>query len=386
MGQGHSWLSHTSRLSKPEALTLVLLIAIAVVFDIVSIASGPGDVTKSQVVGIVTTLSLALYLYSPLVATVALAAVVLLAFALGVPGDALGGAAGAALLVNRLGSTPLVLSYGAGLLICTVGLINDDEVLQANTAIFLALTTVGGAIGLALRVAADRGTRLEQRLAEQAEHEKEAIAAERRWIAGELHDSIAHHLTIISLHSQMLDDERMRPTSQAAIQESARKALADLRFIINISEESSAADPRPNGDLVQAFSEAKEEILSAGHQVALNGDPIDEAIPRGIEIILARTVRESATNIIKYAGPGTVHFGLDVYPESISLEIRSPISKTGARVVSSTGTGINRMAARVASLGGQLNAGVEGDEWVVFTRLPIETSQAPTGKAPSLES
>ncbi len=157
-----------------------------------------------------------------------------------------------------------------------------------------------------------------------------------------------------------------------AIRTAARKALSDLRFIIRLAEDAPAGTEVSAGDLKAAIDEAREEFRGAGHSVVLEGDLHDEGIPRGAEIVLARVVRESATNIIKYAGPGDVRFVLDVQPEAITMTISSPLA-TGStpRVASSSGTGLNRMAGRVLGVSGEFSAGPVGNEWQVRTYLPL---------------
>ncbi|WP_214443650.1 histidine kinase, partial [Mycobacterium tuberculosis] len=110
-----------------------------------------------------------------------------------------------------------------------------------NVGIYLIFATAAGAVGLALRLAFARGRRLEHELEAAAEQEKEAVLAERRWIAGELHDSIAHHLTVVSLHVQMLEDPDTSDGSREAIRVAARKAMTDLRFVIDLADDGPRA-------------------------------------------------------------------------------------------------------------------------------------------------
>ncbi|UYO97678.1 hypothetical protein OED01_02870 [Microbacterium sp. M28] len=110
----------------------------------------------------------------------------------------------------------------------------------------------------------------------------------------------------MSLHVQMLDDEQVRPDSQEAIRVAARKAMTDLRFVIDLADDGPRASEPSTGDLAAALAEAREELEAAGHPVRVDGDLDDERIPRSAEIIFARVTRESATNILKYAGAGTV--------------------------------------------------------------------------------
>ncbi|MDZ4045792.1 MAG: histidine kinase, partial [Rhodoglobus sp.] len=204
-----------------------------------------------------------------------------------------------------------------------------------------------------------------------AEQERQAVLAERRWIAGELHDSIAHHLTVVSLHVQMLEDPQTSTDSQEAIRVAARKAMTDLRFVIELADDGPQSSSVQTGDLAAAIDEAQEEFEAAGHSVDRVGDPRDERIPRAVEIVLARITRESATNILKYAGPGEVQMHLAVDDEVAHLILRSPLPTTPRRELSSSRTGLTRMAERVMGASGQFSAGEEEGSWVVSARLPV---------------
>lgn len=376
--QVRNWFGRAERLSRPESIAVLLSVGTLTVLDLIGIIASNGAELLSQLFSIATTLTLALYIWSPVWATSVLGIVVALSFTSGNILNTLIAASIAALLVMRLASAPLITAYIGGLLIFTAFLasgLGPPDVLPTDVGAYLIIATIAGALGLALRLAYARGHRLEDELAEQAEHEREAILAERRWIAGELHDSIAHHLTIVSLHTQLLEDQKMRPISQEAIRVAARKALSDLRFVIKLAEDAPNSNEELSGDLAAAIEEARSEFEAAGHTTTLDGDPTDEMIPRGVEIILARVVREAATNVIKYAGPGDVRFALDLQTDAIALEISSPLSSSTPRVHSSTGTGINRMAERVLGVSGEFSAGPVDDTWVVAARLPITTGE-----------
>lgn len=367
-------LGRAERLNKAERIVLLTIVGGSAFLDIIALVTSPDADPVLRVLSIVTTLAFALYIWSPLAATLVLGVAVALSFFVGNAVMGIVAGAFAAALVMRLAATPLIIGYIGGLLVSTAVFIyrnGSESAAPTNVALSLILATVSGGVGLALRTAYARGHRLENELEERAERERQAILAERRWIAGELHDSIAHHLTVVALHVQMLDDESMRPESQEAIRVAARKALSDLRFVIELAEESPRGTGVPSGDLAAAIDEAREEFEAAGHSVACEGNPADERIPRGVEIILARIVRESATNILKYAGPGEVRFALDIDLEAIALTIRSPLPTVPRRDLPSTGTGLNRMAERVLGVSGEFSAGPSDDTWVVSVRLPI---------------
>lgn len=321
--------------------------------------------------GIASTAVLALYLWSPLIATYALGVVFALSFIPGIEAQVLTTAAFAAGLIVRLGWTSLVLSYAGVFLLASALVVTGDSRDAFNIAIFLVGAAVSGAVGFALRIAFARGRTLEVQLAEKAEQERQAVLAERRWIAGELHDSIAHHLTVVALHVQMLDDDRTSSESQEAIRIAARKAMTDLRFVIDLADDGPRSEGMPSGDLAASVDEAQQEFESAGHSVIVDGDPSDERIPRAAEIILARILRESATNVLKYAGEGEVAIRFDIDDEAAKLTVSSPLSATPRRELSSSRTGIGRMAERVLGASGEFSAGEADGRWVVSALLPI---------------
>lgn len=365
------------RLSRGEHLNTlerIVMLAFLVMFtglDLFGLFFTPGVELIAALISIASTATFVLYLWWPAVATALLGVVFTLSYFAGTDSSVLFAAAVAAGMVMRLGSMALVLSYAGGFLVATAVVAYGDTSVPVNVGIYLIVATVAGAIGFALRLASERGQILEKRLAESAEQERQAVLAERRWIAGELHDSIAHHLTVVALHVQMLDDPAVMPESQEAIRVAARKAMADLRFVIELADDGPRASGMQTGDLDAAVAEARSEIEAAGHPVELDGDPLDVRIPRVAEIVFARIVRESATNILKHAGPGPVGIRLQLDDESAELSIRSPLPTTPRRDLPSSGTGLNRMAERVIGASGEFSAGISGDQWQVLARLPM---------------
>ena len=226
-------LSQAEHLNRPERIVLLILVGGGAILDFIGFLTTPDADPVLSTLSICTTLVFALYIWSPVVATSTLGVAVALSFVIGNGTAGLLSGAMAAAPVLRLASTPLIISYIGGLLVSNAlfayGFGGGDTAAPTNIALTLIVAAFAGGVGLALRTAHARGHRLEHELAEQAEREREAILAERRWIAGELHDSIAHYLTIIALHVQLLDDDEMRTESQEAIRVAARKALSDLR-------------------------------------------------------------------------------------------------------------------------------------------------------------
>lgn len=365
-------LTHAGALSTLERIVILAVIAGLIAVDVFGIvlSYGPGPLIASF--SIATTAVFALYLWSPWVATTALVVVFALSLITSTESNVILAAAVATGMVTRLGRTSLILAYAAAFLVGTAIVGLGASAAPVSIGIYLIIATVSGAIGFALRAALDRGRRLELELVERAEQERQAVLAERRWIAGELHDSIAHHLTVVALHVQMLDDAEASRSSQEAISAAARKAMADLRFVIELA---ASDGPRSagvqTGDLAEAIEEARGEFEAAGHSVRCDGDPHDERLPRIVEIVFARIVRESATNVLKYAGQGEVRIALDLDEGSAVLSIDSALPTEPRHKLSSSRTGLNRMAERVMGAGGEFTAGAVDGRWRVSARLPI---------------
>ncbi|WP_303708787.1 MULTISPECIES: sensor histidine kinase [Microbacterium] len=359
------------KLTAIERIVVLAIISITVAVDVIGLIVAPGVNPAAVLVSIASSAVFALYLWKPLIATCALGVVFALSFLAGTESQVLTAAAVAAGLVMRLGWTALILSYTGAFLVSAAIVAFGDADSGVNVALYLVFAAVAGAVGFALRLAFARGSRLERQLEAAAQQEREAVLAERRWIAGELHDSIAHHLTVVSLHVQMLEDPDASDGSREAIRVAARKAMTDLRFVIDLADDGPRAAGMPTGDLVAAVEEAQTEFEAAGHAVILDGDPGDERIPRAVEIVLARIVRESATNVLKYAGPGTVEIRLAVDDDKAHLSLRSPLPTTPRRELSSSRTGLGRMAERVMGASGEFSAGEVDGHWLVSAVLPV---------------
>lgn len=365
-------LTQDEILSSLERIVVLAAIVALVALDIVTFFFfSPATNPLPALISSAATASFALYLWWPWVASSALAALFALSFLVNTQFNVIVATAVAVGMVMRVGRFALMLSYVGFFLVAVSVIAYTDGGATVNVGIYLIIATVAGAIGFALRVASARGHRLEEKLAVQAEQERQAVLAERRWIAGELHDSIAHHLTVVALHVQMLDDPKISRDSQEAISAAARKAMADLRFVIELADDGPRASVVQTGDLAEAIDEARTEIEAAGHPVVTEGDPRDGRLPRIAEIVLGRIVRESATNILKHAGAGEVVIRLVVDDEAAALTITSPLPHTPRRDLPSSGTGLNRMAERVIGASGQFSAQAVDGQWRVSARLPV---------------
>ncbi|MCI1748784.1 MAG: histidine kinase [Acidipropionibacterium sp.] len=249
----------------------------------------------------------------------------------------------------------------------------------------LALPAAMMALGLYTGARRDLIASLSDR-AETAEREQQirALAArseERNRIAREMHDSLAHQLTLVSMHAGALasrDDLSPEQTRQASgvIQEAAGRALNELRGILGSLRNAEDVDgrlSRPQPTLAD-LADLMDEMRAAGARIELE-DALrrPEAIPAPTGRNLYRILAECLTNAGKHA-PGTVvRVALSGREgEGIRLRVANAVyrSQVGRRAVPGSGSGLIGVAERVESLAGRIDYGARDGEFVVEVRLP----------------
>ncbi len=366
--------AESPRFRRSEVITLVSVVAILITLESTQVFT-QGTLTLGSILSVLTALAMLLFLRSPVVAVVVMAAIVVgsLFVPLAEPAIPFIPWAVAAAFVVRYGSGRLIGAYGLISLLSHAVLVSRAD--ASNAIAVLIVGALAAVTGLAVRNLDQRSHSLTRALErEQLDAEDKARRAaleERKWMAAELHDSIAHHVTVVALHAQLLDDKTGPALSHQAIRDAARKALSDIRYMVQLSADPSETGHAVSGDLAATVAEAEVELSAAGHTVTVTGDTSDERMPRGIEIILARVMREATTNTLKYAGPGPVTISLAVNETDVSLTISSPLAKSARESISSTKTGVRRLTDRVREVGGVFSAEPRANEWVVFAKLPI---------------
>jgi signal transduction histidine kinase len=227
---------------------------------------------------------------------------------------------------------------------------------------------VGGpwATGLAIRLRRERETALE-------ENTRLAVAEERATIARELHDVVAHAISVTVLQSrgarrQLGQDEAAVRRALDAIEHTNTQALGDMRRLLAIlrdTEGDAAPAPQPSLSRLSALvDDVRESGLPV--EVITNGDGTD--IPPGVDLSAYRIVQEALTNVLKHAGPAVATVRLDYGPD----DLRLTISDTGHGPNGSRGGhGLVGIRERVAVVGGEVATGAGDDGgFVVRARLP----------------
>jgi signal transduction histidine kinase len=236
---------------------------------------------------------------------------------------------------------------------------------------------------VALRRRARRATELEGRAArlvsEREEQERVAVAAERRRIARDLHDVIAHSVSVMIVQAGaarlLLAEAPDRAVGPLlAVEETGRQALGEMRRLLGVlrgREFQAALSPQPGlAELEALLAQAR----AVGLPVELTVEGEAGALPKGVELAAYRIVQEALTNARKHAGPAQAHVVVRYGKEELELEIRddgraSPDGNSG-------GHGLVGMRERVALYGGELRAGSrEGGGYAVRALLPLDASK-----------
>jgi signal transduction histidine kinase len=226
----------------------------------------------------------------------------------------------------------------------------------------------------------DRAQRLER------EHDQTsalAAAVERARIAREMHDSVAHHLTVIVALSDGALAAVNRAPAQASeairnVSDTAREALAETRRLLGILRADGGVEvrqPLPGlSDLEGLFTRVRAAGLPVRYE--RSGPPAD--IPPGVQLVVFRLIQEALTNTMKHAGPGvSAAVRLRVAPGEVSVEIED--DGAGSTDLPRTpGGGLTGMAQRVSAFGGDLTCGpCQPRGWRVSARLDPDHAVTP---------
>ena len=242
----------------------------------------------------------------------------------------------------------------------------------------VGLLCTGIVIGWGMFVRARR--ELVNTLRERAEHaDEETRAAERRRIAGEMHDVLAHRLSLLSVHAGALEFHPDAPAEEVAaaagvVRESARAALEELRDVIGVLREedgeSLTAPPQPTlADLPALVEESR----AAGMRLTARIELGDATPPAAVGRTAYRIAQEGLTNARKHARGAAVTLTVRAPEGDLRVEVRSlaPVAVAAGSSLPGAGTGLIGLAERVSLAGGELEHGVDRDgAFVLRARLP----------------
>jgi signal transduction histidine kinase len=245
----------------------------------------------------------------------------------------------------------------------------QDSVVYGSIGMFLAWY-----VGRRVRLRAERAA---QRSRDQAAEARRIVTEERTRIARELHDVVAHRVSLMTVQAgaaKAVAAQDLADALQAmgAVEEAGRQALAELRHLLGVLRPESdlgGLGPQPGlADLPRLV----EQIRGAGVDVALTKDGLPAALPARVDLFAYRIIQEALTNVLKHAGPGArtdVRLGAD--RTGIVVEVCDDGRGAGAVQGGTGGHGLIGMRERALLLGGTLDAGPhQGGGFRVIAHLP----------------
>ncbi|MFF4256717.1 sensor histidine kinase [Streptomyces sp. NPDC001663] len=246
----------------------------------------------------------------------------------------------------------------------------------------------GGPAGLAVYVLTVvlAWTAGQWRRAQQARTRAEmrrAVVEERARIAREVHDVVAHTLSVMVIQAGAADDVFTQQPEQArqalqAIETGARSALGELRLLLRAfrpDAEEEAAEQREPGPSLARLDELADTVRATGMTVHVHREGATDGLPAAVDLAAYRIVQEALTNTLRHAvGADEVSVRVTVEGECVKVTVvdngRTP---QGGSVVAGAGRGLVGMKERARLVGGSLRAGpLPGGGFEVAAQLPVE--------------
>jgi signal transduction histidine kinase len=277
----------------------------------------------------------------------------------------------------------------AGLALCLAGVTaielatptaqRDGAGLAAGLAIVLIAWIAGRAVAAQSRrerqLDAIDGRLAAARLA----RERLAVAEQRAHIARELHDVVAHSMTVICLQAgaaqrRWADSPRDARDALAAVGATARETLAHLRDTLGLLDPAATDGPVALHDLEMLASHAR--VAGLAITIEIHGHA--RALPGGVGLVAYRVIQEALTNAIRHAAPTTVTVRLVYETDTLAVVVRDEGRRVGPprqASVAGSGNGLRGMLERVERCAGVLSFGsLPSGGFAVSARLPIESA------------
>jgi signal transduction histidine kinase len=240
------------------------------------------------------------------------------------------------------------------------------------------------ALGARARSAAELQERADRLEREREQRTRAAVAAERARIARDLHDVIAHSVTVMTVQGGaarlLLDSDPGRAREPLlVVEETGHQALADMRRLVGIVQDepkrAPALTPQPGLADLPALAE-KLQRAGLPTDLVVHGEP--ETLTPGVELTAYRVVQEALTNALKHAGPAAARVTVIYEPHELRLEISDDGPGTSSQP--DGGHGLVGMRERVALYGGRLEVGPRASGgFSVRARLPLERQATARG-------
>jgi signal transduction histidine kinase len=283
-----------------------------------------------------------------------------------------------------LGQVAAVAQRRLGLAVALAGalivVVDDPDHAPGDYVFVPVVFAIAWLAGFALRERAAQAVAAEER-AREAEREREekarrAVFEERVRIARELHDVVAHHVSMMGVQAGaariVIDRDRDRAKEALrAIERSSRDAVAELHRLLGFLRQAGDTDdlaPQPGlNELPRLAASMNDSHLAVA--VSIEGE--ERSLPPTVDVSAYRIVQEALTNTLKHSVASRADVHLRYRADELEVEIVDDGRPTGAPPASSGGLGLIGMRERAALHGGQLSAGpAAGGGFAVRVRLP----------------
>jgi signal transduction histidine kinase len=210
------------------------------------------------------------------------------------------------------------------------------------------------------------------------EEERRQASEERLRIARELHDVLAHNISMINVQAGValhLMDERPEQARMAlsAIKDASKEALTEVRSVLGVLRQVDESAPRAPTAGLARLDDLLSRTRVAGITVLLRTTGEPRPLPAGVDLAAFRIIQESLTNVTRHAGPGvTADVTLAYEDGHLLIEVRDD-GRGAPGDLPNGGNGIPGMRERVAALGGEIATGPRTDAagFRVRARLPV---------------
>ena len=264
------------------------------------------------------------------------------------------------------------LALGGAVVFVTISSL-IDALTVAEIGFGLLLMFVVWSIGRRLRLRAEHAAQLER---EQAAEARRAIAEERTRIARELHDVVAHRVSLMTVQAGAAktvaaDDPESASQAMHEVEKAGRQALDELRHLLGVLRPEADVEALGPQSGLADVPRLVEQFRAAGLDVSLAMEGAQIHLPARVDLSAYRIAQEALTNVLKHAGPSArteVRLGTDDH--HVAIEVLD--NGRGGTILPGSGHGIVGMRERALLLGGSLHVGPRpGGGFQVVARLPI---------------
>ncbi len=212
----------------------------------------------------------------------------------------------------------------------------------------------------------------------QAETKRRQANEERLRIARELHDVVAHHMSLISvqagvaLHLVDRNPEQVQ-TALATIKDASKEALAELRSLVGVLRDEADTAPRAPTTTLSSLDELVERVRHAGLTLRKTTSGEVRTLPTAVELAAVRIVQEAITNVVRHADADEAELRLDYGSDMLTVQVDDDGSGGRRLETLAEGSGLRGMRERATALGGTLSVEAAPAGGLRITaRLPVE--------------